>query len=358
MRLPWALRLALPLPLLSVLLLAVALAVCIQAVANPLFSQETKKAQEQNKSSAEALAEASELSRTVVRLHGEGKYDEALPLGKRALELREAVLGADHETVQGARLNLAELYTAMKKYGEAQKLVERLLTTHEKNVGPEDAGAAIFLDKLAFLAYVQRDFNKAEGAYKRALAIREKAFGQEHAEFATSLYALAEFYRYRGKLESAQPLYERAALLREKLFGRENPEYLQARDKYYCLAYEGRGKDRDRKLKEFGEKLGVTSKSAKASTVDGGVLNGRAISLPRPSYPDEARRRRLQGTVIVRVTVDELGRVIEAADMCNGNPLLVAGSLQSARAARFTPTKLSGQPVKVTGVITYNFVQR
>jgi len=49
--------------------------------------------------------------------------------------------------------------------------------------------------------------------------------------------------------------------------------------------------------------------------------------------------------------------VIEAKDMCGGNPLLVKSSLASAREARFTPTLRAGQPVKVGGVLTYHFVR-
>jgi tetratricopeptide (TPR) repeat protein len=312
------------------------------------------RTQEPGKGSAETLTEATRLSLTVVKLFNEGKYDEALALGKRALALREAALGPDHEAVQGALLNLAEIYTALKKYGEAQKVVERLVKTHETKIGPEDAGLAILLEKLAFLAYAQRDFKKTEAAYKRALVIREKAFGPDQAEFATSLFLLAEFYRYTGKGEEAQPLYERAALLRKKLFGRENPEYLRTKERYLCLAYETGEANREKKLKDFEEKLGDTS--SKSSTVEGGVLNGRALSLPKPSYSEEARRVRARGTVIIKVTIDELGNVIEAMDMCGADPLLVKPSLQAARVARFTPTKLFGQPVKVTGVITYNFV--
>jgi protein TonB len=90
----------------------------------------------------------------------------------------------------------------------------------------------------------------------------------------------------------------------------------------------------------------------------GGVLNGQALSLPKPTYSEEARRAHARGTVVIKVTIDEYGNVIDASDMCGGNPLLVKPSLQSARGARFTPTKLSGQPVKVSGVITYNFVVR
>ena len=325
---------------------------------NQLISQESTQSQEQNSSSAEALKEASQLTLTLIKLYNEGKYDEALPLAKRALELRERALGADHEMLQGALLNLAEIYTAKKKYGEAQKLVERLLRTYEKTVGPEDAGAAIFLDKLAFLTYVQGDFGKSEAAYKRALSIREKAFGQNHKEFATSLYSLAEFYRSTGQFEKAQPLYEQAAILRRKLLGPKDPEYLKAKERYFCLAYTTREANRERTLRDFAAKLSDPSDPAAGNTLEGAVLNGRAISLPRPSYPEEARRAHAHGTVVIKVTIDERGNVIDASDICGGDPLLVKPSLESARAARFTPTKLYGQPVKVTGVITYNFVAR
>jgi len=292
---------------------------------------------------------------TVVKLYQDGKYDEALPLAKRALELRERALGPDHEMVQGALLNLAEIYTVTTKYGEAQKLVERLLRTYEKTVGPEDAGTAIFLDKLAFLNYVQGDLGKSEAAYKRALAIREKVFGQNHGEFATSLYMLAEFYRFTGKLEKAQPLYERSTILRGKLLGREHPDYLKAKERYFCVALET---GQERKIKDIEKILGDTLGTKARGVTEDAILNGRAISLPKPSYSDEARRYRAHGRVVIKVTIDELGNVIDASDMCGSNPLLVKPSLQSARAARFTPTKLSGQPVKVTGVITYNFVAR
>lgn len=89
--------------------------------------------------------------------------------------------------------------------------------------------------------------------------------------------------------------------------------------------------------------------------ISGGVLNGKAISLPKPAYPPIARQAHASGTVVVQVTIDENGNVISATAV-SGHPLLRAVAVSAARGARFSPTKLSGQPVKVTGVITYNFV--
>lgn len=89
--------------------------------------------------------------------------------------------------------------------------------------------------------------------------------------------------------------------------------------------------------------------------IAGGVLNGKAISLPRPAYPEIARTAGASGTVVVQVVIDEEGNVI-SADAISGHPLLQGAATEAARNAKFLPTKLSGQAVKVAGVITYNFV--
>ena len=89
--------------------------------------------------------------------------------------------------------------------------------------------------------------------------------------------------------------------------------------------------------------------------VSGGVLNGKAISKPQPAYPPIAKAAGASGTVTVQVLVDENGNVVTARAV-SGHPLLQQSAVAAARQARFSPTLLSGQPVKVTGVITYNFV--
>lgn len=86
-----------------------------------------------------------------------------------------------------------------------------------------------------------------------------------------------------------------------------------------------------------------------------GVITGLAISLPKPNYPALAKQIRLQGQVSVQVLVDEYGKVVSAKAL-NGHPLLLVEAQRAALQARFAPTKLSNQPVKVSGVITYNFV--
>lgn len=87
-----------------------------------------------------------------------------------------------------------------------------------------------------------------------------------------------------------------------------------------------------------------------------GVVNGIATSLPKPPYPPSAIALNIQGKVDVQVTIDETGKVI-SAKAASGHPFLKAAAEKAAWSARFTPTKLSNVPVKVTGVIVYNFTR-
>ncbi len=85
-----------------------------------------------------------------------------------------------------------------------------------------------------------------------------------------------------------------------------------------------------------------------------GVINGRATSLPMPTIPPAAKVANVAGTVAVQVLVDENGNVI-SANAVSGSQLLRASSEAAARRAKFNATTVDGTPVRVSGVINYNF---
>lgn len=91
-------------------------------------------------------------------------------------------------------------------------------------------------------------------------------------------------------------------------------------------------------------------------TQSGGVMNGKATSLPKPVYSAAARSVGAQGQVTVQVLIDERGNVV-SANASNGHVLLRPEAERAARGARFSVTTLSGVAVKVTGVIVYNFIR-
>lgn len=88
--------------------------------------------------------------------------------------------------------------------------------------------------------------------------------------------------------------------------------------------------------------------------VESGALNDKAIDLPKPIYPGEARKARVTGQVKVRVIVAETGKVL-SADIVSGPKQLWMAAIEAARQARFNPTLVGDSAVKITGILTYDF---
>lgn len=87
------------------------------------------------------------------------------------------------------------------------------------------------------------------------------------------------------------------------------------------------------------------------------LVSSKIVSKPVPAYPQIARVAGIQGSVSVEILVDEQGRVV-SAKATTGHAILRVAAQQAAMQARFTPTQLNGEPVKISGVITYNFTLR
>ena len=121
----------------------------------------------------------------------------------------------------------------------------------------------------------------------------------------------------------------------------------------------------------------VAAQDGVPKKINGGILNGKATSLPKPAYPAEAKAAGLEGTVYVNVVIDENGAVESAVastethkvvrgkgeeavevEVPPADPLLRDAAEKAALQATFSPTRLSGQPVKVSGTIVFNFVSQ
>ena len=98
------------------------------------------------------------------------------------------------------------------------------------------------------------------------------------------------------------------------------------------------------------------NRSRPRAPVEAGDLNAKAIDLPQPIYPAEARKVHASGQVKVKVIVDETGKVL-AADIVSGPKPLWLAAIEAARKARFKATMIGDTAVKVTGILTYDFVE-
>src|SRR5438067_4272624 len=120
------------------------------------------------------LTESKELNSQVIKLFGEGKYKEALPVAKRALELREKALGPTHADLIPLLINLGELYNVTKHAAQARSSFEQALTIAEQSYGKDDPKVAHILDKVGLASYENRQEKDAEGFFLRSIEIREK----------------------------------------------------------------------------------------------------------------------------------------------------------------------------------------
>ena len=296
------------------------------------------------------LQEASTLSESVVNLFNQRKYDEALPLAKRALEIREKLLPRTDPRILSSLTNLGELYVARRDYKPAREVFQRLLQIQEEVFGPDDVNLAFTFDRLALLHFAAGNSRETEAAYKRALALREKSLGPDDPQVAQSWFNLGEFYRFERDLKPAVESYRKALMLYGKL-GPRNDDFEKASEGLQCLAYEHNKTELFKELQEMRKQFGGPN-----APEPGAVLNGRALSLPKPEFSRTAMERGRAELVVVKVEIDETGKVISAIDMCKASPRVSAAAVAAAWKARFSPTLLRGQPVKVKGIIRYNFL--
>lgn len=320
-------------------------------------------AQKVDPEQAAALKEAAQLNATVVELFRAGKIGEALQQSERVLAIREKVLPANDPRIAVTLSNMATLQLANKEYEKAEQLYLRALAIYESAGEKGTSGVIDVLDGLILVAATRGKYDKAESLAERLVAVAEKKYQPAHIEMARALMNLAEVHRLQGDNKKALPTYARIMDIVEKTPPANVPKELANSLANYLglLYYDGKSDSKTAELEERISKLFVAiTASAPPGTkeVAGGVLNGRAIFKPQPEYPLIALQGRIQGIVTVQVTLDEMGKVIEAKAISSPDRSLAHASEVAARGARFTPTLLSGVPVKVTGIITYRYILR
>jgi TonB family protein len=326
----------------SVAILLIALFVCLSAP--PISAQ--------SGNNAAGSDEAGKLNAQAVALYKEGKYEDAIKLQKQALALWEKKDGKESKLIVTGSTNLAEMYRALQRYDEAAEAYQRGLKVEEKLLGPEHPDLVSLLIKLAWARHVLAQAGEAEALFNRAVAIKEKQ-GADQPGLADLLLNLAAFYQKIGRNALALPIYRRVIAVQEKHFGPEGQPLVATLEQCACALRQ------DKKLAEASEmerRAALIEQKSRpdVTPVTGGVLQGKAIHKEQPLYPPAAKSKRLSGAVLIKVEIDETGVVTDAEILC-GADLLAAPSREAALKWRFSPTLLNDQPVKVIGVLTFNF---
>lgn len=168
----------------------------------------------------------------------QGNYSDVEPLYQRALRIREQRLGAEHHAVASLLNDLALLSIAQGKYAQAEPLYQRALPILERQLGREHSRVADVDGNLALLYTYQGKYAQAEPLYQQALRIYEQHLGAVHPRVANVLHNLALLYTYQGKYAQAEPLYQRALRVFEQSLGPEHSEVAVALLNLANLSYE------------------------------------------------------------------------------------------------------------------------
>jgi CHAT domain-containing protein/Tfp pilus assembly protein PilF len=184
---------------------------------------ELRAAQDDDRS----LFEARKLHSQSERLSQAGKYEEALRLTERAMEIVEKLQGMDQVYLAVLIRNVASLQWFLENTEKAQQFYERALAIFERTLGPEHPRTASTKAGLASLYLAAGEYDRAEQTLRQAIAVEEKTLGPEHPWLADSFRSLGALYSDRGDLDRAQEAYERAAGIAERTIGRDTLSYAQ-----------------------------------------------------------------------------------------------------------------------------------
>ena len=174
-----------------------------------------------------SLAQTDELktlNERIYRLFAEGKYQEAVPLAEKSLEIARRVHGSEDPNTASSLNYLGELYWELSEYAKAEPLLQEALQIRQRILSPEHPDVATSLNNLASFYYATGEYAKAEPLLKQALRICQKVLGKEHPDTAVSLNNLAMLYQTTGDYAKAEPLYQEALRICQKVLGPEDHE--------------------------------------------------------------------------------------------------------------------------------------
>lgn len=154
----------------------------------------------------------------------QGKYEQALPLLQHALVIREKTLEPGHPDILNTLNDLGALHYLLSQYEQAETILQRALSNFQEPAETASTGFADTLNNLAMLYQHQGKYQQAEPLNERAFAIYEQALGPEHPYTLLTLNNLAFIYHLEGKYNKAEQLYLRALNVQERTLGKDHPD--------------------------------------------------------------------------------------------------------------------------------------
>ncbi len=281
-------------------------------------------------------------------------YSDSLTAARRIVVLAETNFGSNHIETAKAFLTLGFVYFLSEELSEAEKSLQRSLNIYDSiKVSDNDPLFINLLETLASVKYKKDKYEEAENLLLRANDMRRKSEGSNTPKVMANTWSLANLNYTKGNFDKASELYKTVFKYRLDQPQANGREILDAYVRCSCSMYRANN-DLEATRFEF-EFAAEVLKKAKFKKED--IVNGKAKKLPRPEYPGVAAVYRMKGEVLVNIVIDEKGDVVFVCTKSfSGHPSFISAAERVAYKAKFEPTKVNGEPIKVIGTIIYEFV--
>lgn len=153
-----------------------------------------------------------------------GNYNQALEWHKRALNIRETVLGKEHPCTAITYNNMASVYLEQGEYNEALGWYQRALLINEAVLGKKHRETATSYHNMGSVYSHQGEYGKALEWYRKDLSILETILDKNHPLIAGSFNDMAGVYCCQGDYSKALELFKKALSIHETVLGMNHPQ--------------------------------------------------------------------------------------------------------------------------------------
>jgi tetratricopeptide (TPR) repeat protein len=208
--------------------------------------------------------------------------------------------------------------------------------------------------------FKQQQFDKALALAQQELALREKALGPNHPTVGDVSRNVAELLFLKVKYKDGLVAYRRFLQIYENAFGADSPKLVDGLYRYVSLLLVANQRAEALEVQkrvfrlENGFDFDKLAVQKNKNLVQSGLMAGTLTVGPTPPYSQEAKNGGISGPVVLKLTLDERGQ-LSSINVLSGHPILSAPAELAARRSTYAPARLEGMPVKITGLLIYNF---
>lgn len=291
-----------------------------------------------------------------------GDYETAAERFESAIAVGEGFPPNDPRLPE-ALVKLARVQRATGDLASPEALYRRANSSALTAWGRESVEYSDLLNEVGRYYHRRRKHVDAERFYLDSFGIRVRLLGKEHEAVAESITNLAITYENRAEFEKAEIYYKTALEIREKALGRDHLVTTETREHFARLLHG---------LQRHSEALPLDQQAREARASRLRELEGTRVELAaiplsqvsrapeiieqvEPDYSDEGRIGRSQGTVAIRVEIDETGVPRNLQIVRTLGLGLDESALAAVRQWRFRPARQNGRPVACRVTYEINF---